>query len=366
MKKEIAKYLLLVMLALGAGPAGAAIWNWSMTAGNNGTADPTINWAEGMAPSSVNDSARAMMARVAEWRSDISGALTTGGTSTAYTVTTNEGFPTTPNNGQMLSVVPAVTNGLAPTLQVDGGTAYPIWSGGVAIGAGTMVAGTPYRLTFSVANSAYLLEGGQGNPYSTPLGGMIISTADTPPNSNFAIPYGQCISRTTYAAYFAQVGTRFGGCDGSTTFAMADMRGRLPAGLDNLGGSAAGRLTSSSNGCGTAFTTVGANCANGGESQTLTALQIPSITSSGSNSISVNNSGGNGIAATSTPGNVSFYSVANAPGGPVAPTSTAGTWTGSASMSGTNNISVTSGNTGGQPHPQVMPVLGVTYFVRII
>lgn len=41
------------------------LWNWSTTAANNATADPSINWQEGQAPSTVNDSARAMMAAIA-------------------------------------------------------------------------------------------------------------------------------------------------------------------------------------------------------------------------------------------------------------------------------------------------------------
>ena len=45
-----------------------------------------------MAPSQVNDSARAMMAAVAKWRDDIGGTITTAGTSTAYTVTTKSGL----------------------------------------------------------------------------------------------------------------------------------------------------------------------------------------------------------------------------------------------------------------------------------
>lgn len=43
------------------------LWNWSTTAANNATADPSINWQEGQAPSTVNDSARAMMAAIAAW-----------------------------------------------------------------------------------------------------------------------------------------------------------------------------------------------------------------------------------------------------------------------------------------------------------
>ena len=43
---------------------------WSTTAATNSSADSNINWAEGQAPSTVNDSARAMMAAVATWLRD--------------------------------------------------------------------------------------------------------------------------------------------------------------------------------------------------------------------------------------------------------------------------------------------------------
>ena len=43
---------------------------WDTTAANNDDADTDINWAEGQAPSTVNNSARAMMAAVATWLRD--------------------------------------------------------------------------------------------------------------------------------------------------------------------------------------------------------------------------------------------------------------------------------------------------------
>ena len=61
-----------------------SFFKWSKTANNNANADGTINWAEGQAPSTVNDSARAMMAAAAKYRDDIAG-VTTGGTATANT-----------------------------------------------------------------------------------------------------------------------------------------------------------------------------------------------------------------------------------------------------------------------------------------
>ena len=42
------------------------LWQWSTTAGNNANVG-SINWAEGMPPSAVNNSARQMMADVADW-----------------------------------------------------------------------------------------------------------------------------------------------------------------------------------------------------------------------------------------------------------------------------------------------------------
>ena len=65
----------------------------------------------------------------------------------------------------------------------------------------------------------------------------------TAPNSNFALPFGQAISRATYDPLFALVGTTFGAGDGSTTFNIPDLRGRVAFGLDNMGGSAASRIT---------------------------------------------------------------------------------------------------------------------------
>jgi hypothetical protein len=62
---KIFEWLLLLTIAIGAGPATSAMYQWSTTAGTNATADPSINWAEGMSPSSINDSARAMMAVLA-------------------------------------------------------------------------------------------------------------------------------------------------------------------------------------------------------------------------------------------------------------------------------------------------------------
>jgi microcystin-dependent protein len=222
-----------------------AFWKWSRTASSNATADNTVNWAEGMAPSAVNDSARAMMARLAEWRDDVSGTITTAGSSTAYTVASNQGFDNFPDlNGAMLAFVPHTTNGATVTLNVDGLGAKPLRFGpSLELQSGVLIQGTPYVVSYNNADGAFYLQGGFANPYGIPLGGLLPYTGSTAPNSAFALPYGQAISRTAYATYFALVGTTFGSGDGSTTFNVLDLRDRAIFGLGNMGGSDAGRIT---------------------------------------------------------------------------------------------------------------------------
>ena len=219
---------------------------WSQTAANNATFDPSISWAEGMAPSSVNDSARAEMASVKKWADDIAGATVTGGSSTAFTLTTYQSFDTLARlNGNLVAFTPHATNGATVTLNVDGLGAKPLRSApSVELPAGVLVQGTPYVALYNSSDAAFYLQGFFGNPYSIPVGGVLPYTGASAPNSSFVLPYGQAISRTTYASYFSLVSTTFGSGDGSTTFNVPDLRGRVIAGLDNMGGSAAMRRCS--------------------------------------------------------------------------------------------------------------------------
>ncbi|MCP5405782.1 MAG: tail fiber protein [Pseudomonadaceae bacterium] len=55
---------------------------------------------------------------------------------------------------------------------------------------------------------------------------------------------GSAVSRSAYADLFAAIGTAYGAGDGSTTFALPDLRGRAVFGVDAMGGTAASRITS--------------------------------------------------------------------------------------------------------------------------
>lgn len=217
-----------------------------------------------------------MMARLAEYRDDTSGLLATGGTSTAYTVTTNQVLAATPNDGQLIAVTPHVTNGVAPTLAADGGTAFPIQtSAGTAVGAAVLLLGTPYVLKFAAGSSAWVLVNFTGNPYNIPLGGLLFHTVNSAPNSNFAFANGQAISRTTYASYFSAVSTTYGAGDGVTTFNVPDLRGRGVFGLDGMGGSSV--TTRISVGGGNFDGSVLAN-SGGNQSRTIAQNQLPNVT----------------------------------------------------------------------------------------
>lgn len=147
-----------------------SVYKWSQTAASNATADGSINWAEGQAPSTVNDSARAMMAAVAKWRDDLArtGSQNTGGTSTAYTWTTNQVFDSLANmDSKMIAVMPHVTCGASPSLNVDGLGAKAIWldADGTVAPAGAMRVHRIYHLTYYNAVSAWILH----NPASATL-----------------------------------------------------------------------------------------------------------------------------------------------------------------------------------------------------
>lgn len=101
--------------------------------------------------------------------------------------------------------------------------------------------------------------------------GTVLDFAGTTPPDGWLLCAGQAISRTTYANLFAKIGTTFGVGDGSTTFHLPDSRGRVCAGRDDMGGSAAGRLTTA--GAGVNGAAVGGS--GGSQTHQLTIPQMP-------------------------------------------------------------------------------------------
>jgi microcystin-dependent protein len=101
--------------------------------------------------------------------------------------------------------------------------------------------------------------------------GTVLPFAGATAPEGFLLCDGSAVSRTDYADLFAAIGTTHGAGNGSTTFNLPDLRGRVAAGKDNMGGTAANRITNG--GSGVAGTTLGA--VGGAEMHTLTTAQMP-------------------------------------------------------------------------------------------
>jgi len=98
------------------------------------------------------------------------------------------------------------------------------------------------------------------------------------------LQYGQAVSRSLYpalAALAASASYPHGSGDGSTTFNIADKRGRISVGKDDMGGTAANRITAALSGA--AGTVLGAVC--GVEGVTLATAQLPSHNHGGATNI---------------------------------------------------------------------------------
>jgi len=110
--------------------------SWSTTPGSNNSASPD-GWPEGQSPSSVNDCAREMMAQLASWYTDLKGTITTGGTTTAYTLTTTQAHAALTDIGVFAFQINAANTGAA-TLAVDGLTAKSMRINGNALASGDL------------------------------------------------------------------------------------------------------------------------------------------------------------------------------------------------------------------------------------
>jgi len=77
--------------------------------------------------------------------------------------------------------------------------------------------------------------------------GDIIPTAAAAANDGFVLCYGQNLSRVTYQELFVKLGSGvyWGSGDGANSFGIPDLRGRVLAGKDNMGGTSANRMIGS-------------------------------------------------------------------------------------------------------------------------
>lgn len=190
---------------------------------------------------------------------------------------------------------------------------------------------------------------------SNPPGEIILYAGLSIP-SGFLFCNGVAVPRAgTYAGLFAAIGTTFGAGDSSTTFNVPDLRGRVAAGADNMGGTPANILPGYNVGT-----------SGGAAAVTLDTTQIPAHT---------HTDGGHthGITDpmhTHAPGaGTNFAAFVNVSqegtfaGGGVtdAGTATGASATGVTVNSGTANLQNTGG---GLSHANVQPTLAFNWLIR--
>ena len=112
------------------------------------------------------------------------------------------------------------------------------------------------------ANDGWIVMGkfsGNSNTSDTPSGAILQFAGSSAP-ANWLLCDGALVSRTTYATLFGVIGTNYGAGDGSSTFKLPDLRGRVPIGAGQ-GSSLTNRVIAAT---------------GGAETHTLTVPQIPS------------------------------------------------------------------------------------------
>lgn len=78
--------------------------------------------------------------------------------------------------------------------------------------------------------------------------GTVLPFAGSLAPEGWLLCYGQAVSRAVYPHLFDKIGTTFGAGDGSTTFNVPDLRGRVAAGKGDMGGTATNVLTAAKTG----------------------------------------------------------------------------------------------------------------------
>lgn len=100
--------------------------------------------------------------------------------------------------------------------------------------------------------------------------GSVFPYAGTTAPAQYVLCDGSEYSQTTYSALFSAISTTYNrGDETAGFFRIPDLRGRVPAGRDNMGGTAANRLTNA--GAGITGTTLGAS--GGVQTHTLTSSE---------------------------------------------------------------------------------------------
>jgi len=162
-----------------------------------------------------------------------------------------------------------IPNGFRVSLLVDGTNVIAHTTYSPSLDGVTQTGGDN---STKMATTAFV-QGAVGAVSGAPTGAVIPFAGSSAP-TGWLLCYGQAVSRATYSALFGVISTTYGAGDGSTTFNIPDCRGRVSAGQDNMGGSAANRLTSGGSG----INGVSLGASGGAETVALSTANLASHT----------------------------------------------------------------------------------------
>jgi microcystin-dependent protein len=257
--------------------AKTKISEFDSTPANNTDID-SINIAEGCAPSGINNAIRELMSQLKNQQTGADGDnFTVGGNLAVTGTTTFTGIPSGP----------------------------------------TASAGTN---TTQLATTAFVLSN------ANPTGGIMMWGTGTAP-TGWLLCAGTAVSRSTYAALFAVIGTTFGVGDGSTTFNLPNYTNRMPYG-----------------------TTV---AATGGSADAVVVSHTHTATTTATDSGHTHMSGSNGAVNGAGAGNAFSNGQSNQPGQT--------TTTGNASITATTTVA-SSGVSG--TNANLPPYLGINFIIK--
>lgn len=172
-------------------------------------------------------------------------------------------------------------------------------------------------------------------PGGLPCGSVITwSGATAPPN--WLLCDGTAVSRRTYASLFGVIGTTYGAGDGSTTFNLPDLRGRVPVGKN-----------------GGTFGSLGST--GGAETHTLTTAQMPSHNHGGSTSTT-------GAHSHSLNGKVNISQNGYGQNSPI--NGNAGNFADGSALSAGDHSHTISSQGGGAAHNNLQPYQVVNYIIK--
>lgn len=236
------------MIMMVVGGLMSTIYDWDVLSRNNDKADDLINWQEGQKPSTINDSARTMMKRIADYITDRSGALQgqfvlqTNPNKTLITLRSSSNF-TSYINGITLCFQAMNKNNGPTTIVVDTLASRPIYMsaehGYSELVPGSLQKDCIYEIVYRAGPGHWFLL----NPTPVKLppppvvrlfpAGTIAAFGMQSMPDGWLLCDGAAHSRSTYKDLLDAIGLVWGIGDGVNTFNVPDLRGMFLRGYDD-------------------------------------------------------------------------------------------------------------------------------------